>query len=248
MNNRKQVPRHNRMILLSVTAFLVLAVAVSAGVYTLAKYVSAETSDTPYIAKSFYLESDLLAVETEPIPLYTLQAGVKEISFRLMNYPDELRVSETAVQCEVVLTSSFGEKKQTIALSAGVRDEEIVTFDGLEPGVYTVTVTSTSPYVTRLQGRFTVVAENVDLAVQVNDNIGSPFLHVVVTTTDYHGDVIISWLDGVVPDNTDPLLAFASGMSCQVTVKANSQYTFTFYKNDPAKDYSSQITVTKAVP
>ena len=92
------------------------------------------------------------------------------------------------------------------------------------------------------------MAENVDLAVQVNDNIGSPFLHVVVTTTDYHGDVIISWLDGVVPDNTDPLLAFASGMSCQVTVKANSQYTFTFYKNDPTKDYSSKITVTKAVP
>lgn len=246
MKNRKHQSQHNRISWLWATFVCVAILVASLGVFTLAKYVSTESSQNVYVAKSFYFESDLLAPESESMPMYTLKAGVDEITVCVMNYPDELRVSESEIRCDVLLTPQEGASIQkTVVLAANVREAKTVTFEDLPSGTYTVTATSVSPYASTLQGQFTVVALDMEVEFSVNDSEKSPFLQVVVTTTDYQGEISIAWPKGVVPDNTDPLLANAKGNSCTVSVAAYSQYTFMFYKNNPDKNYTDQITVTK---
>lgn len=227
---------------------LLLAVMVLFNGYTLAKYLLEKDGKVAVVAKNFYFESDLLAVSTDATPHYTLQAGVDTISFNLMNYPDELRVSEVNIAYKVTLTGGTENRTQkgtieTVTDQGYKRISTMITFDDLDPGTYTVTAEATSPYTQTLQGQFTIVGTNNDLSYTVSDASGSPNLKVTVTTTDYSGNIIISWPADVLPDNTDPLLSGASGQNCTIAVQANSEYTFQFFKTTPSGDYTNDITV-----
>lgn len=224
---------------------LLLAVVVLFNGYTLAKYFMERDQKVPVVAKSFYFESDLLAISTGAIPQYTLQAGVDEISFSLMNYPDELRDSEVNISYSVSLTKGGSEIKSTSGTINAGRNSVPIRFEGLAAGTYHVTATATNPYTQTLQGRFTIVDTNYGLAYTVSDAPGSPNLKVTITTTDYSGNAVISWPAGVLPDNTDPLMQSADGQSFTVAVNAQSEYTFQFFKTNPNADYSNAITVTK---
>ena len=223
-----------------------LLAALLAGM-VVAKYVMETKREPLFTAKSFYLESDLLSSETNP--QYTLQAGVDTIEFNLMNYPDDLRVSEVDIRCTATLTRTTADGDsvlltQEVVLEKNEKTMKPVKFDDLKPGDYTVKVTS-SPYSLTLQGRFTVVGLDTEVAFSVSDNAQSPRLLVTVTTTDYAGDIIIEWPEGVLPDNNDPLLALATGTSHTVRMEKNSEYIFQFFKTNPNQVYTNAIKVRK---
>ena len=227
-------------------ALLFLAGVVMFSGYSLAKYFVSKDQKISAEAKSFYFESDLLAVSTNAIPHYTLQAGVDDLTFSLMNYPDELRGSEVDISYTISLTKDGTEvQAQTGTINAG-RNSVPIQFQNLSAGTYTVIANATNPYTQTLKGRFTVVNTNYELSCNVSDAVGSPNLKVTVTTTDYAGNIVISWPEGVLPDNTDPLMQNASGQSCTVEVNAQSEYTFQFFKTNPNVDYSENVVATKS--
>lgn len=247
MEKKRIEPQKKRQIPTSLKiGLLLLAVVVLFNSYTLAKYFMEEDREELYVAKNFYFESDLLSVATGAIPHYTLKAGEDTISFDLMNYPDALRSSEVDISYTVVLTKDGAEKKSTSGTIAVGQNSVSVSFDGLDAGTYVVTATATGPYTQTLQGRFTVVGADYGLSYSVNDAAGSPNIKVTVTTTDYFGNIVISWPGSVLPDNTDPLLQNATEGSHTIEVKAQSEYTFQFFKTNPNENYSSHITVAKA--
>ena len=228
---------------LRVGLFLLGVVLIFNG-YTLAKYFMEENQKLPVAAKNFYFESDLLAVSTGAIPNYTLKSGVDDITFKLMNYPDELRTSEVNISYTDNLSKGgeiINTQDGTLAIGKTAVD---VSFTDLTPDDYTVTAISTMPYQQTLTARFTVVGHDYGLHTTVSDSSGSPTLMVTVKTTDYSGNIAISWPAGVLPDNTDELLLNAGGTGHTVRVEAQSEYTFLFFKNDPAADYSKSISVT----
>lgn len=242
MKGKKQFP-------LSRMGVTLLAVLIVFSGYTAAKYVRSQKEEPLYVAKSFYFESDLLeALEGNgEIPKYTLQDGESTIAFQLRNYPDDLRTSEVDIACEVVLSGdSMADQKRTVIFEKNTQDKESVSFENLSPGTYQVTAEAVMPYSKILQAEFTVAAFSQDIKSSVRDGAGSPNLMVTVTTTDYEGHITISWPDGVLPDNTDPLLEKASGNSCTVNMKKHSEYTFQFFKTNPNADYTSHITVVKS--
>jgi len=225
---------------------LLLAVMVFFNGYTLAKYFMEKNQKVPVAAKSFYFESDLLAVNTGAIPQYTLQAGEKSISFSLMNYPDALRSSQVDINYTAELTrDGFAPQSKSGTIAAG-RNKVSVSFDNLLEGTYLVSVTATTPYSQTLQGRFTIINTSYALSHTVYDRSGSPYLKVTIKTTDFSGNIVVSWPDGVLADNSDPLLRDVRGQSCTIPVNAQSEYTLQFFKTNPSADFTDSITVSKA--
>lgn len=240
-NSRKKLSLSVKRVVL----WMVIVFTLLSG-YSLAKYIASEEEEPLYVAKSFYFESDMLMVSTGAVPQYTLQTGEKKISFSLMNYPDELRSSEVDINYTVVLTKEDGTE---VDLTSGTiekgRNSVQVLFNDLEAGTYVVTATANSPYTQTLQGKFTIVDTNYGLSYNVLDGEGSPNLKVTVTTTDYAGDILISWPEGVLPDNTDSKLVDAKGLSHTIEVNAQSEYTFQFFKTNPNEVYSNRVNVSK---
>lgn len=215
---------------------LFLAVAVSFSAFLSAKYITARKSDTAVRALPFYFESNYL---TEGGATYTLQEGVRTISFELYNFADALRYSEVDISATVSLSKgAYTHQTKTVTLTKNTRDTETVSFTDLGEGTYTVTAT-TGPYSKTLEATFVVTAADNGIDYTVSDSSGSPFLKLEVTSANYDGPVNISWPSGVRPDNTDPLLETASGTSCTVNVTAYSSYTFLFFKDNPTAYYDS---------
>ena len=245
MKGKKQFP-------LSGMGISLLVILLTFSGYTAAKYVRSQKEEPLYVAKSFYFESDLLEAPASngEIPKYTLQDGESTIAFQLKNYPDDLRTSEVDITYTVKLTTTDGmavtdqiDKEGTLGSNAQTAIP--VSFTGLSAGSYLVTAVATDPYISTLQAEFTIEGLSMDINSSVRDGAGSPNLMVTVTTTDYEGHITISWPDGVLPDNTDPLLETVSGNSCTVNMKKHSEYTFQFFKTNTKEDYTNKITVTK---
>lgn len=226
------------------TAYILVAVMVLLGGYSIAKYVTRQESEPVMVAKNFYFYSDMLRNPTEGIPQYTLQTGADTVSITLMNYPDGLRTSQVDISCVVTLTGEEVEQEQTLTLDKNVQDQKTVEFSDLAPGTYMVTAVATEPYTQTLKAYFTVVGGSEEISYNVSDASGSPNLKLTVTTAEFSGSVTISWPEGVLPDNTDPLLENASGNSCTVTLEKYSEYTFQFFKTDPSQDHTQNITVS----
>lgn len=239
---KKQPSKVTYFILLSFIMFSLISGA------SYAKYIFEQKSPVEVDAKNFYFTSNLLVESSKEMKNYTLQAGVDEIEFTLMNYPDELRTSEVDIQGVAILTKDSEEiAKQTFTLGKNQQSEQVIRFDNpkLSEGVYVVTATAESPYSQTLRARFTITDLYQDVDYSVIDKVGSPNLMVKVNTTDYEGNIIITWPDGVYPDNTDPYLQNANTNSYVVRVKKHSEYTFQFFKNKPNETYINKITVNK---
>ena len=242
----KQRDRGTDKRILIVTILLLLVLVIPGGGVLFAKYAAVEYSENAYVARNFYFESDMLAESSGAVPQYSLKAGVNEISFLLMNHPDNLRFSEVDIDYTVTITGEgINETLPEMTLTGNRKTSEEIRYAVSEPGTYTVTAVATAPYTKTLQAKFTVTGKDEEISINVGDAAGSPNIKVTVTTADYEGDIIITWPAGVVPDNTDPLLRDASGNSCTVHVKKNSEYTFQYFKNNPNSDYSKDITVEK---
>lgn len=213
--------------------------------YTLAKYIFGHEQEAVFVAKDFYFESDLLKSTDVTIPQYILQTGVNDITFVLKNHPDELRTSEVDIAYSVTLKKDGDSNPVTKTGTLEIDEKnETIYFDNLAPGTYTVTAEATAPYAKTLRAEFVVTGMDNNIRWKVNDNAQSPFLQLIVQTADSDGDILISWPNGVVPDNTDALLAGAISKAGDdenypVSMQANAEYAFVFFKEDPDRNYST---------
>lgn len=236
----KQTVKKDRLMFFSVL-LIALAFAVSMCALVWAKYISQEKKDTVVAAQAFYFESDLL---TEDGATYTLAPGTTQIDIVLKNYADELRVSDVDIDYEVTVT---GQAKQTGKLGAVNKANETIHITGLTNDIYEVVATAIAPYTKTLKATFVIPATTGGVYYSVSDAANSPVLRLTVWTEDYSGNVSISWSGtSVSPDNTDPLLANATGTSTTVDFENDAEYTFIFFKKDPSAVYTDDNFVVNA--
>lgn len=227
----KKRERRSLAVLCSVLALL-LACVVTFSALVWAKYVSREEKDTVVAAKSFYFESDLL---TESGATYTLAPGTTNITIHLKNFADDLRYSDVVIDYKVTATN---QSNKTGKLGSAKKENHEISFSNLTPGNYEVVATATSPYTKTLKATFVIPAVEGGVFCSVNDAANSPVLRLTVWTEDYSGAVKLTWPAGVAPDNTDPLLANATGNSITINFENDSEYTFLFFKANPALTYT----------
>lgn len=216
---------------LGIWAVLLVAVAVLQSFNTSAKYTMTKETDAEAVAQAFYFESDLLDGGT-----YELPAGTTELTFTLRNHADDLRAAECEIKYEIYLdgakkTDKCGSMAANTTVNAGI------TLEHLTAGTHTVKAVAVSPYTAELSATFVIPAEDNNIYFSVTDSANSPVVTLTVSTVDYAGDVTISWPADVYPDNTDPKLTGAT-TSATVRFNKNSEYTFLFFKDDPATVYT----------
>ena len=77
---------------------------------------------------------------------------------------------------------------------------------------------------------------------EVSDSKNSPILYLTLKTTDYSGNVSITWPSGIYPDSTNSYFENVetglNGGSTTIEFSSNSEYSFQFYKNNPETVYS----------
>ena len=205
--------RKNRMI---IPLVLVLALAATcaafSGVY--AKYIKTVDDKTGEIfSKVMYFESDYLS---EAGKSYTISGD--SVTFRLMNYPDELRVSELDVKYTVEVKDSAGNVDNSVSVTNGSNElkcenengdpkksYEEVKISNLKRGqTYTVTAVGENGYKKTLTATFTVqeTENNVFKSVKQTEH----YVLLTVWTQNVKGAATISVPNGLIPDNTDPIL------------------------------------------
>lgn len=252
--------KRNRRYKKAVGAVIILlCIVMMLSGYAAAKYKFQKTEEPLYTAEAFYFESDLLS-DSQIVPSYTYSGGADSIQIMLFNYADTLRYSEGDISYRVTLTGSDGQQvlntsgatvgDVTGTITAGKANTEIIQFSDLPAGSYLVTAAAEGKYQKVLKGNFTLSAVDEEIAYTVSDSEGSPVLLLTVTTKDYSGNLVISWPSGAAPDSTDPYFeAVNSGYGegrCKIAFENNSEYTFRFFKNDPASVYdNSRFSVQK---
>jgi len=236
---------------------VLIAVLLAYNGITIAKYITSHEKEPLYVAENFYFESDMLktAATEADVPVYTLAAGGTSLGFKLKNYTDTLRYSEVDVGFSVQITD-VDEDPVSPSVSANICGTAVtdpaafvipgdtcqdaaVVIGGLEPGnTYLVSVNA-SPYAATLKGKFTIPAADNKVSFTISDAVNSFDLKMTVVTGDKGGEATIKWPGEVLPDNTDPLMAGATGTSHVINLEKNSSYTFTFFKTDPSQKYDT---------
>lgn len=229
---------------LPLSLYLLLAVLIIAlGGGTLAKYFSSRDTTGSVRAKMFYFTSEFLNGSERK-----LSNGVTDVTFTVSNHEDELRISETDITYTVSVDPSLGVNivyDDTMPADE-LTDREIIIL-GMTPGeTYSVTVeavgggkdlgdgTHLGGYKKTLTG--TIVVRDEEVVHKFLENKGT---HVVLTVwaQGYSGtDIVISYPNGVIPDNTDPPLAKAKTNGGSITdstsfsssLNASHEYRF-FY-------------------
>lgn len=235
---------------------LALTVGISAAAggaaVTLAKYRKEHAGDKALSAMSFYFESNLLNGGTTTYNIYS-----DTISFDLMNYPDMERVSEVDIKYTVTISSSDGgslgtgtNTQGTLSCKTNASDtaykqsKSTVTYSGLTQGKhYTVTAKATAPYTKTISASFYIVPGNYNITSSVEDK--GDYVLLTFSTIDYTGNVKITWQNGYVPDNSEPIMTSAIGTSHNTSVTSNTTYTIKFYKTQNATYNASAFSVTK---
>ena len=217
---------------------------------SVAKYIKEKNAELVYEAKSFYFESDLLSNNTKALA-YTYDVGNDEITINLNNNIDDLRYSDVDIKYTVSIKDAQGNQVKdkngdilediTGKLSNNSIDSKKITFENLPAGKYIVVAKATEPYEKTLQASFVLKARNDAVEYTVSDSVNSPVLQLTVKTTDYKGNVKITWPANIVPDNTDSKFASVnsgySGGNIIIPFETNSEYTFQFFKKQPNTSY-----------
>lgn len=242
--NKKKVSLNFNTILLIVIPLVVIGGA-------LAKYIYQNSNDALYEARAFYFESDLLSDNTSP-KLYKFQTGQDSISFELRNNIDDLRWSDVDIEFVVSISDTQGKEVKdkngqavqsiTKKLSNKAISKQNIEFTNLNAGSYVVEAKTTKPYEKILQATFVLTEKNDYINYRVNDSQNSPVTQLTIITEDYSGNIKITWPEGLAPDNTQQMLSYITsgynGGNITINFKANSEYTFTFFKKQSEKIYT----------
>lgn len=258
---------------------IVLSIAVFGMTVVAARYIhSTERSDTA-AAKEFYFVSDLLDGNTHEITAFRNSNGdvSGSVTFHLMNHEDELRYSGVNIEYAVTMKEVQGTEGESTEQEINLVDETSgnteesaitgtgvtgtlskdgikdasVTINGLEPGkTYEISATTKNTYEKTLTGRIEVKA--LDLTVNASINDQKSYIELTVWTADYAGDITIQYCSGLIPDNTNPLMADAKRAGStdggQFTVNknnmgANASHVFRFFRESgsSSKQYEASV-------
>lgn len=229
-----------RTVILSVLLVLLLAVG---GVF--AKYVYDSGGMNLLSAKEFYFTSNLLAENTAK---YVLNSTTTEVSFILGNNSDKLRFSQDDIKYLISVECKNGGSEPTIiyadseqVLSGGSVDNTTITLKNLEMGeTYIVTAVGKAGYKQTLKAEFTV-SDKEENIYKYLDTSNDAYVLLTVWTQNVKGELTISVTkNGLIPDNTDPVLRevynYQSGEygTMDITDSINfaaaySSYTYRFF-------------------
>ena len=156
MKNVKIFMNKKTTILIGIGVLLLCLIGLSIG-SVFAMYASQKDSKAPYKTPDFYFESDLLTESAGTS--YTLGKSSSDITFKLKNYADSLRFSDTDIEYTVTLQPENASAQiKTGKITGGAANEVTVTFENLDRGMgYTVTAETTKPYVKTITDRKSVV-------------------------------------------------------------------------------------------
>lgn len=228
-----------------------------------AKYIHKTENTGTVTAKEFYFKSDILDGRTHTV---TAGAdGTASINITLMNHEDELRYSETDINYEIKikndenqdvtpddstgLTGTIPEGKNS---ASDKTNDKTITIQGLAAGkTYTITAETTgNSYSKKLTGTVKVNPIDRDIHTAINDE--GAYVEVTIWSGEYKGTVKLDYCQGLIPDNTDPLLENAlnatdASTPAEVTLsawKTDTSHVFRFFKNNENKNYKVEITGT----
>jgi len=239
MNGKSEVCRKNRIrpLLLLVLALVVISSVIGV---SYARYLKSREAKGVLSSSVMYFESDYLSKEGKE---YTITGD--SVTFHLMNYPDNLRVSEVDVDYTVSVEPAATLSTSQGTLSASQKSSAEITVSGMQPGkTYTVTAVGQNGYSETLTATFTVSPEKTGIfhAVEQNDH----FVLLTVSTENISGDVTITFPNGLIPDNTDAILAgvtlnAGSFVDQESFEKAYSSRTYRFFTDkDDNTSYSAE--------
>ena len=213
----------------------------------LAKYIYDNAGRNLLSAKAFYFTSDLLKDKTEK---YILNSAATEVSFTLGNNADKLRVSEVDIQYTVSVTTKNGGAIPEIVDSnterkflSGTVSRSTITLKNLVQGeTYVVTATGKAGYKQTLSAEFTVSRNDKKIYKHL-DTSNEAYVLLTVWTENVSGELTVRVPDGLIPDNTDPILrevynykdskygefAFADAVNFEQTY---SSYMYRFFTSE----------------
>ena len=207
----------------------------------LGRYLQEHQKSSLYEAENFYFTSDLLKEESS---VSFWKDGVNKLKINFSNSADKLRYTKSDINAVVRLSEFIDNrefvKKREINLTLEgnkITNKEIV-FDNLEKGAYKIEAITSSPYVKKLEGIFSIDSNNNNIKHLVNDRADSTVLMLKISTIDYEGNIKIKFPDGLYPDNNEDAFKdvdIDNSKEVIVKFKHHSSYTYKFYKKDPKK-------------
>lgn len=219
---------------------IILAVILGATII-LGRYLQEHQKSSLYEAENFYFTSDLLKEESE---VSFWKDGVNKLKINFSNSADKLRYTKSDINAVVRLSEFIDNrefvKKREINLTLEgnkITNKEIV-FDNLEKGAYKIEAITSSPYVKKLEGIFSIDLNNNTIKHLVNDRADSTVLMLKISTIDYEGNIKIKFPDGLYPDNNEDAFKdvdIDNSKEVIVKFKHHSSYTYKFYKKYPKK-------------
>lgn len=168
----------------------------------LAKYIREEDRDVGVNAEKFYFTIDLLGdtvVDTQLSKTFDLYGGDdKELSFKVQNYFDDYRITESnvsyTVSYEVILPtgSTYDENKVTLndtgnqSLTGNTKSDKVYTLN-IEDGYdnltqIKVTVKSTTPYVKEMILTFVLNTFSSEFSYYIIDSVNSLYAELIITS------------------------------------------------------------------
>lgn len=254
MQKRQKEKKHDSLFRIGVTFILCGTVLLLSLVsVTTARYVMQWKPD-PLVAKAknFYFTSNILS--SGDVPVYQLSNFVpgtgensSKISFILKNYEDEFRISEADIDYSITATG-LPDTDGTIIHNGSDGKTKLIQLSVPEEcfshgmAVIHVNVKSTSPYIQTLSADFELYKKISNVDCTVYDALGSNTVMLTITTGNSGGTVDIALPYGVLPDRTDSRLNITmpnvGTYICSINANANSQYSFTMFKNSPTSLFS----------
>lgn len=253
--------QHKKRNIFLACGLLLVALISYAGGTTYGKYVHQESGSGVVAAKEFYFTSDYLKPKSENAA-YTLNSGTTSITFQLRNYADALSSAEDDIAYTVTTTGgtlSEGSGEITKGGCNGVG----ITLNGLVAGQsYTVTAKGTAGYEEILSATFTVApAEAVVYKYLEQTN---EYVLLTVWTENISGKAIVTFSNGLIPDNTDVAMVnvknYAEGHYIGATFDDEdsfsdtySSHTYRFFKETwgetyTVNDFTIKVGTTEAIP
>ncbi len=250
----KRPGKKKKSLLTWLAIIAALALLLSLGAYTLARYISSQSNDAAAVAEPFYFSSDKLSHEA-PEPYYQIEAQdavMISIPFELRNYMDSLRVTDEEFRVEYHAEDIFGNvisgTSGEVTFTGGGEQSIPVTvevnshlFDGGE--TVRISATSEGMYERRLTAAYGFTAIQNTITYTVEDVGNRVLLHLGGGSTGQ--TATITWQSGLIPDTSDAVFAQAVDSTATIAVESGRIYTFVFYKQNVSNNYSkSNFTVS----
>lgn len=235
-----------RSLLVALCLLTAGALTVSAGVVTLAKYITQNQGEGAAVARPFYFSSDKLG---EDSPYYQIdepgEGQVVEISFTLSNFVDTLRRTDTDIHYEYRVINGDGQPIASAGGQGTLAGTGFTTTPAIElslaqedfgiNGVITVEAESTSPYEKLLSAQFGFAAEQRELQVVVGEQGDAVVLELAGGNG---GSLTVSWPDTLSPDLSNTVFEGASPGTVTFIMESGARYGLTFLKHDPSITYT----------